>query len=96
MFNIMLVAKCQQALSRFYYLTFMRNCLWKTQKSLDKFIMLGSSIRRRVSIFACAIATAALGVEFSLFGQSAGATDGTLRELRRVGNNPVLSRADVD
>lgn len=27
--------------------------------------------QRRVSIFACAIATAAIGVEFSLFGQSA-------------------------
>jgi hypothetical protein len=37
--------------------------------------MLGSYIRRRVSVIACALAAAALGVEFSLFGQSARATD---------------------
>ncbi len=34
-----------------------------------------TSIRRRVSVIACAIATTAFGVEFSLLGQTARATD---------------------
>jgi hypothetical protein len=61
-FNIMLVDILQPALSRFYYLIFLRNYLWKTQKSLDKFIMFtpGLSIRRRVSVLACAIAATTL------------------------------------
>ncbi len=37
--------------------------------------MLRAFIRRRVSVFACAIATATLGIEFSLIGQPARATN---------------------